>query len=75
MKYLKLIFLKMMIALGLYNVSKRYEFGEIGNGVKARRCTATGRVDIRLWKAGEQGHKEDYYHKCGAGWEQTFNVC
>lgn len=67
--------LKRIINSFLHLVSKRYEFGKIGNGIKARRCKATGVVEIRIWKSGEQGHKQDCYHKCGEGWEKTFNAC
>lgn len=32
----------------------------------------SGRVEFVLWKAGEQGHTEDYWHLMGIGWENHF---
>lgn len=37
-----------------------------------RLDTHTGRVQFVLWKAGEQGHTEDYWHDMGPGWEAFF---
>lgn len=37
-----------------------------------RLDTWTGRVEFVLWRAGEQGHSEDYWHVMGEGWEQFF---
>ena len=48
-----------------------YEYGTCGDG-PARRNRLTGEVQFVLWKAGEQGHTEDYWHKFGAGWEKQF---
>ena len=58
----------------LYFVSKPFEYGEL-NGIKARRNKINGKVYIRIWKKGEQEHKEDFYHICGEGREVDFNVC
>ena len=49
-----------------------WEHGTISNGSKARRHTKTGEVQFLLWKAGEQGHKDGFWHKVGSGWEETF---
>ena len=49
-----------------------YEFGTVSNGTPARRNRLTGEVQFVLWKAGEQGHAEDYWHEFGDGWETTF---
>ena len=38
----------------------------------ARRNVFTGEVQFVLWKAGEQGHTKDYYHRVGNGWEKEF---
>lgn len=51
-----------------------WEYGKLNNGVKARRNKLTGKVQLLLWKAGEQGHTEDCYHKVGHGWENTFEL-
>lgn len=48
-----------------------YEYGICG-GKKARRSRLTGEVQFVLWKAGEQGHTKDYWHKFGDGWEKDF---
>lgn len=58
----------------LYIVSKRYIYGKISNGVKCRKCKITNKVEMLLWKKGEQGHKKDFYRKVGYGWEKTFNA-
>lgn len=51
-----------------------FEYGRIGNGLRARRNRFTGEVQFLLWKAGEQGHDSDFYQCVGAGWEQSFRV-
>jgi len=38
----------------------------------ARLVKDTGRVEFILWKAGEQGHLDDYWHLMGIGWENWF---
>lgn len=48
-----------------------YEYGFVGD-TPARRNRKTGEVQFVLWKAGEQGHKEDFWHKFGNGWEKQF---
>ena len=47
---------------------------EYGNclGLNARRNRITGDVEFVLWKTGEQGHLEDYWHRFGLGAEQHF---
>lgn len=37
-----------------------------------RLNTRTGRVEFVLWRAGQQGHTEDYWHEMGCGWELHF---
>jgi hypothetical protein len=32
----------------------------------------TGEVQFVLWKADEQGHEKDYWHKFGPGWDMHF---
>ena len=54
-----------------------YEYGvvktdEFGNETQARR---KGRkIQFILWKAGEHGHTEDYWHDMGAGWWDKFTA-
>ena len=56
----------------------RYTYGEIieidGETVrnKARVDNKTGDVEFVLWKKGEQGHKEDFWHRMGDGWITRF---
>ena len=38
----------------------------------ARLDTKTGCAQFILWKAGEQNHKEDFWHDMGDGWENHF---
>ncbi len=37
-----------------------------------RLDTETGRVQFVLWRVGEQGHSQDYWHNMGEGWEEYF---
>lgn len=69
MNFVKLIHLTMGSA-----VADRYEYGTIGTGLKARRSIRTGKVEFELWKPGEQGHADGYWHIVGSGWETTFVV-
>ena len=48
-----------------------YEYGKMGI-VTARRNRITGKLEILLWKAGQQGHKTNYWHEAGAGHEDEF---
>ena len=48
-----------------------WQYGTIANS-PARRHRKTGEVQLILWKAGEQGHATDYWHRMGAGWEEYF---
>lgn len=34
----------------------------------------TGRVEFVLWNAGEHGHKQDYWHEMGYGFELYFQA-
>lgn len=40
----------------------------------ARRNKLSGEVQFVLWKKGEQGHKEDYWHKFDNSWYQLFKT-
>jgi len=43
-------------------------------GKPARRQRITGECQFVLWKAGEQGHTEDYWHRFGTGHEKHFRM-
>jgi hypothetical protein len=43
-----------------------------GSYRKAARLNGSGQAEFVLWKAGEHGHKADYWHVMGAGWELQF---
>ena len=47
------------------------ELDEFGNTCAARRKGS--RVQFVLWKAGQHGHKEDFWHNMGAGWSKKFS--
>lgn len=49
-----------------------YEYGTISNGMPVRRNKVTHEVEFILWRAGQQGHKQDYWHIVGDGWAYTF---
>ena len=45
-----------------------YEYGVLkSSGTKARWNRYTKEIQFVLWKAGEQGHKHDWYCKVGSG--------
>lgn len=57
----------------------RYIYGYIVNIDGSIRNTARldkkdGRVYFVLWAKGEQGHKTDYWHVMGDGWENKFQA-
>ena len=62
----------------IFQRKPRYVYGRVfrpddGHARKGVRLdTETGRVQFVLWKAGEQGHTEDYWHDMGYGWELFF---
>lgn len=53
--------------------SEKYEYGTC-DGRKARRHKRTGDVQFILWKAGEQGHKKDFWISFGYGWAERFTL-
>lgn len=59
------------LRLGKPQPEPLYEYGTCA-GTKARRNRLTGKVQFVLWKAGEQGHTEDYWIRFGEGWETQF---
>jgi hypothetical protein len=48
-----------------------WEYGTC-NGTLARRHKIKKNVQMKLWKAGEQGHKEDYWHNFDSSWWDGF---
>lgn len=50
----------------------KYAYGFIANGVRVRKDNCTGVVEFELWKAGQQGHVNGYWHEVGDGWADTF---
>lgn len=48
-----------------------YEYGTCKNRI-ARRNLSTGDVQFVLWKAGEQGHKVDFWISFGFGHSYDF---
>lgn len=57
--------------LDLFKRKPLYEYGHVSD-IPARRNRKTGEVQFVLWKAGEQGHQQDFWHKFGDGWEKRF---
>lgn len=56
-----------MKLLSLFKRKPEWEFGTC-NGMPARRSSRKKNVQFVLWKAGEQGHKEDYWHDFNSSW-------
>lgn len=50
-----------------------YEYGTC-NELYARRNKLTGVVQFILWKAGEQGHKKDYWINFDSSWYNQFKI-
>jgi hypothetical protein len=48
-----------------------YIYGHVGT-IPARKNTLTGEVQFVLWRAGQQGHKEDYWHRFDSSWWSQF---
>jgi hypothetical protein len=44
----------------------------VSRPVPARKHRIRGNVQFVLWKAGEQGHAEDYWHDFNSYWWPTF---
>lgn len=54
----------------LFN-KKQYTYGFVLS-TPARKNNKTGEVQFVLWKAGEQGHKEDYWIRFDSSWWSQF---
>ena len=54
---------------------KKYTYGTIKDRTGVVRLNhKTGDIEFVLWKAGEQGHKFDCWHRMGDGWKQGFII-
>lgn len=60
--------LKFLVPL---HITEPWEYGNV-NGTLARRHRKTGECQFVLWKKGQQGHQEDYWHRFGDGHEAYF---
>lgn len=49
-----------------------WEFGRCGNQEHTRRHRIKGNVQFILWRAGEQGHRQDYWHDMDSSWWSLF---
>lgn len=49
-----------------------YVYGTAGSNNRPARRHRSGRVEFVLWKAGERGHTEDYWHAMHEDWWHTF---
>jgi hypothetical protein len=61
----------MLIIIDRNYESHFYEYGTC-NKIPARRHKLKGNVQFVLWKAGEQGHKKDYWHDFDSSWRSYF---
>jgi hypothetical protein len=62
----------LLIRMKLRKINKdQWEMGSV-KGTVARRNRLTGECQFVLWKAGEQGHAQDFWHKFGPGWDMSF---
>lgn len=53
--------------------SPQYIYGTCGkHGMRARKHTKTGAVQFCMWKAGEQGHTQDYWIDFNPYWWPSF---
>lgn len=60
------------VLLNLFGVSFCvWEYGTCANKL-ARKHKLKGNVQFILWKAGEQGHKKDYWHNFDPSWWVQF---
>ena len=53
--------------LAIVSPRPEYSYGVTSNGTRVRVDHAAGTVEFVLWKAGQQGYKEDYWHQMGPG--------
>lgn len=67
--------IKYKIVKRLFSKSNKsmYEYGFVKDRV-ARKNKTTQKVQFVLWKAGEQGHKEDYWYNFNGYWWSYFKL-
>jgi hypothetical protein len=64
---------EMSLISRIFGKRDEWEYGTAGNNSRpARRHKKRGNVQFVLWKAGEQGHAEDYWHDFDSSWWPTF---
>lgn len=73
MKLLTLILHRLAERFDAWSHKRRWEYGAC-RGLKARRNRHTGEVQFVLWKAGERGHVEDYWHNFNSYWWPVFTA-
>lgn len=70
------LFLAALVAYALYRVRKPQEvvylYGRAGPDMRPARRHPSGKVEFVLWRAGEQGHKDDYWIAFDTYWWPTF---
>lgn len=68
--------LYVLLAAGILVVTTKeqeWEYGTAGqDDTPARRHKKKGNVQFVLWKAGQQGHLQDYWHDFDQSWWPTF---
>lgn len=57
---------------GLFQRKPEYVYGTAGAHQTPARRHKSGRVEFKLWKAGEHGHKRDFWVPFNGSWWSTF---
>lgn len=57
--------------MNIFKKKPQWVYGTCNNR-PARKHRKNGNVQFVLWKAGEHGHKEDFWHNFGDGHEVNF---
>lgn len=63
-----------VVGMTIYNHRNEIDLWTYGtcSGKLARRHKINKNVQMKLWKAGEQGNKEDYWHNFDRSWWHEF---
>lgn len=56
----------------LFRRKPKYIYGTAGSRNRPARKHRSGRVEFLMWKAGEYGHKSDYWISMNEYWYPTF---
>lgn len=72
-KYWMINRLRNLLFLKMKEQKQEWEYGTC-NGTAARRHIKNKNVQFVLWKAGEQGHKEDCWHNFDSSWWEGFKT-